>query len=125
VQPPVSPAATPDRRSSSPELPSWRPSTKLTPMESYGRFEILGRIGRGGMAEILLARERSMAGTSRHLVIKRILPEVADSDEMLHMFLDEARVVMGLSHPNLCQIFEVGERDGTWFIAMEWVHGAT
>jgi serine/threonine protein kinase len=94
-------------------------------MESYGRFEILGRIGRGGMAEILLARERSMAGTSRHLVIKRILPEVADSDEMLHMFLDEARVVMGLSHPNLCQIFEVGERDGTWFIAMEWVHGAT
>src|SRR5262249_54059467 len=57
--------------------------------------------------------------------IKRILPEAADSDEMLHMFLDEARVVMGLSHPNLCQIFDVGEQDGTWFIAMEWVHGVT
>jgi serine/threonine-protein kinase len=94
-------------------------------MERYGRFEILGRIGRGGMAEILLARERALAGSTRHLVIKRVLPEVKDSDEMLHMFLDEARVVMGLSHPNLCQIYEIGEQEGTWFIAMEWVNGAT
>jgi hypothetical protein len=77
------------------------------------------------MAEILLARERALAGSTRHLVIKRVLPEVKDNDEMLHMFLDEARVVMGLSHPNLCQIYEIGEQDGTWFIAMEWVNGAT
>ncbi|MDB4972778.1 MAG: serine/threonine protein kinase [Myxococcaceae bacterium] len=94
-------------------------------MERYGRFEILGRIGRGGMAEILLARERSLTGGSRHLVIKRVLPEVRDFDEMMHMFLDEARVVMDLSHPNLCQIYEVGEQDGAWFIAMEWVNGVT
>ncbi len=97
----------------------------LRPVERYGRFEILGRIGRGGMAEILLARERSKAGGTRHLVIKRILPEVADDAEMLRMFLDEARVVMGLSHPNLCQIYDVGEQDGAWYIAMEWVNGAT
>ena len=77
------------------------------------------------MAEILLARERSLAGGSRHLVIKRVLPEVREFDEMLHMFLDEARVVMDLSHPNLCQIYEVGEQEGTWFIAMEWVNGVT
>ena len=94
-------------------------------MERYDRFEILGRIGRGGMAEILLARERSLTGGSRHLVIKRVLPEVRDLDELLHMFLDETRVVMGLSHPNLCQIYEVGEQDGTWYIAMEWVNGVT
>lgn len=106
-------------------IPSWRPNASLQPTEKYGRFEVLGRVGRGGMAEILLARERSIAGSSRHLVIKRILPEVADHDEMLHMFLDEARVVMGLSHPNLCQIFDVGEQEGTWYIAMEWVHGVT
>lgn len=113
-------------RASTPDgLVSWRPSAGLSPVECYGRFEILGRIGRGGMAEILLARERSPAGSTRHLVIKRILPEAADSDEMLHMFLDEARVVMGLSHPHLCQIYEIGEQDGTWFIAMEWVNGAT
>ena len=114
-------------RATSPELAtaSWRPSAQLSPMERYGRFDILGRVGRGGMAEILLARERNLAGGTRYLVIKRILPEVADCDEMLHMFLDEARVVMGLAHPNLCQIFEVGEQEGTWFIAMEWVHGAT
>jgi serine/threonine protein kinase len=114
-------------RATQPELAgaSWRPSAQLPPMERYGRFDILGRVGRGGMAEILLAREKNLAGGTRYLVIKRILPEVADCDEMLHMFLDEARVVMGLAHPNLCQIFEVGEQEGTWFIAMEWVHGAT
>ncbi|MEY4512264.1 MAG: hypothetical protein RLZZ450_4386 [Pseudomonadota bacterium] len=77
------------------------------------------------MAEILLARERSLTGGSRHLVIKRVLPEVRDFDELLHMFLDETRVVMGLSHPNLCQIYEVGEQDGAWYIAMEWVNGVT
>lgn len=106
-------------------MASWRPSARLEPVERYDRFEILGRIGRGGMAEILLARERSLTGGSRHLVIKRVLPEVRDFDELLHMFLDETRVVMGLSHPNLCQIYEVGEQDGSWFIAMEWVNGVT
>jgi serine/threonine protein kinase len=106
-------------------MASWRPSARLTPVERFDRFEILGRIGRGGMAEILLARERSLTGGSRHLVIKRVLPEVQDVDDMLHMFLDETRVVMGLSHPNLCQIYEVGEQDGCWFIAMEWVNGVT
>lgn len=113
------------RSSARGELPSWRPSARLEPVERYGRFEILGRIGRGGMAEILLARERSPVGGVRHLVIKRVLPEVRDLDDMLHMFLDESRVVMGLSHPNLCQIFEVGEQGGAWFIAMEWVNGVT
>ncbi len=106
-------------------IASWRPNAQLTAVERYGRFEILGRIGRGGMAEILLARERSFAGTLRYLVVKRMLPENTSSDEMLRMFLAEARVVMGLSHPNLCQIYEVGEQDGTWFIAMEWVNGVT
>jgi serine/threonine protein kinase len=104
---------------------SWRPSSRLEAVERYDRFEILGRIGRGGMAEILLARERALTGATRHLVIKRVLPEIRDFDEMLHMFLDETRVVMGLSHPNLCQIYEIGEHDGSWFIAMEWVNGVT
>jgi serine/threonine-protein kinase len=108
-----------------PALSSWRPSSRLEAVERYDRFEILGRIGRGGMAEILLARERAMTGAVRHLVIKRVLPEVRDFDELLHMFLDETRVVMGLSHPNLCQIYEIGEHDGAWFIAMEWVNGVT
>jgi eukaryotic-like serine/threonine-protein kinase len=112
-------------RSLSSDVASWRPSAQLDAVESYDRFEILGRIGRGGMAEILLARERSLSGATRHLVIKRVLPEIRDFSEMLHMFLDETRVVMGLSHPNLCQIYEVGEHQGAWYIAMEWVNGVT
>src|SRR4051812_8236777 len=48
-------------------LASWRPSARLDAAEFFGRFEILGRIGRGGMAEILLARERSLPGATRHL----------------------------------------------------------
>jgi eukaryotic-like serine/threonine-protein kinase len=120
----------PERRVSGPALSpaavtSWRPSAGLVPVERYGRFEILGRIGRGGMAEILLARERALAGSMRYLVVKRVLPDIADHGDMLHMFLDEARVVMGLSHPNVCQIYEVGEQEGAWFIAMEWVSGVT
>ncbi len=126
-EPPPSPSAPrpPSHTAVERALASWRPSARLEPVERYDRFEILGRIGRGGMAEILLARERSLTGGTRHLVIKRVLPEVRDLDEMLHMFLDETRVVMGLSHPNLCQIYEVGEHDGAWFIAMEWVNGVT
>jgi serine/threonine-protein kinase len=106
-------------------LQSWRPGANLQPIERYGRFDVLGRIGRGGMAEILLARERGPLGAIRHLVIKRILPEIADNREMLRMFLDEARLVMGLSHPNLCQIYDIGEESGSWYIAMEWVNGTT
>jgi serine/threonine protein kinase len=106
-------------------LQSWRPGANLQPIERYGRFDVLGRIGRGGMAEILLARERGPLGAIRHLVIKRILPEIADNREMLRMFLDEARLVMGLSHPNLCQIYDIGEEAGSWYIAMEWVNGTT
>ncbi|MBK8171234.1 MAG: serine/threonine protein kinase [Sandaracinaceae bacterium] len=90
----------------------------------YGQYALLGRIAFGGMAEIFLARETlSQAGKTRPLVVKRILPHVADDPKFVQMFLDEARLANHLTHPNIAGIYGYGEQDGTYFIAMEWVHG--
>lgn len=90
----------------------------------FGRFEILGRLAVGGMAEIFLAREGGR-GASRILVIKRVLPHIASDPMFVEMFLHEAKVAMHISHPNVCAIYEFGEQDGTCFIAMEWVNGVS
>ena len=102
---------------------SSRPPRELTPITYFGRFGILGRIAYGGMAEIFLAREEAQAGASRLLVVKRILPHVADDENFTRMFLDEARLAMQLSHPNICHIYEFGQLEGSYFIAMEWING--
>jgi serine/threonine-protein kinase len=99
-----------------------RPSL-LPPICLFGRYEILGRLAFGGMAEIFLGREPTPAGAARHVVIKRILPHVADEEKFVRMFLDEARLAIQLNHPNICHIYEFGELDGSYFIAMEWVDG--
>jgi serine/threonine-protein kinase len=91
----------------------------------FGRFDILGRLALGGMAEIFLARETGPGRGARTVVIKRILPHVADDPRFVEMFLHEAELAMGLNHPNLCTIYEFGEQDGEYFIAMEWVHGVS
>ena len=103
--------------------PSSQPPRELTPITYFGRFGILGRIAFGGMAEIFLAREEAQAGASRLLVVKRILPHVADDENFTKMFLDEARLAMQLSHPNICHIYEFGQLEGAYFIAMEWING--
>ena len=102
------------------------PSSQLPAICDFGRFELLGRLAFGGMAEIFLAREHSTeASASRHLVIKRILPHVATDSQFMDMFLDEARLAMNLNHPNICHIYEFGQQEGASFIAMEWVNGVT
>jgi serine/threonine-protein kinase len=102
-----------------------RPSTAQLPaICTFGRFEILGRIAFGGMAEIFLGRESTSVGASRLLAIKRILPHVAEDPKFVEMFLDEARLAIQLSHPHICHIYEFGDLDGSYFIAMEWISGA-
>ncbi|MBN8610501.1 MAG: serine/threonine protein kinase, partial [Deltaproteobacteria bacterium] len=99
-------------------------ANQLPAICTYGRYEILGRIAFGGMAEIFLGRENLSVGATRMLVIKRILPQVADDAAFVEMFLDEARLAIQLAHPNICHIYEFGEIEATYFIAMEWIHGA-
>ena len=91
----------------------------------FGRYELLGRLAVGGMAEIYLAREpEHVPGAGhRHLVIKRVLQHVADDPTFKTMFFDEARLAVRLNHPSIVHIYEFGEVEGSYFLAMEWVDG--
>jgi len=90
-----------------------------------GRYELVHRIDVGGMAEIFLAVEHGPMGFERLVVIKRALPHLAATPAFREMFLQEARFVARITHPNIVQIHELGESGGTAFIAMEHVLGAT
>ena len=91
--------------------------------ERLGKYRLLKRLAAGGMAEIWLAKQHGVEGFEKLVVIKRILPNLADNDEFVQMFLDEARLAAQLSHPNIVQIFELGRSEGSYFIAMEYIHG--
>ncbi len=92
-------------------------------METFGRYELIKKIATGGMAEIFLARQAGIEGFEKLLVLKRILPHLAESEEFVEMFLHEARVAVRLNHPNIVQIYDLGEEGGSYFIAMEYIHG--
>ena len=91
--------------------------------KQFGKYTLLRKLAAGGMAEIFLALHRSMAGFEKLVVIKRILPSMNQDQAFIDMLLHEARVAATLSHPNIVQIFDVGQVDGTYFIAMEHIHG--
>ena len=88
-----------------------------------GKYELLRKLATGGMAEIYLARTRGTAGFEKLVVVKRILPNVAGDPSFVRMFLDEARLAATLRHPNIADVYEVGEDDGAPFFAMEFIHG--
>jgi eukaryotic-like serine/threonine-protein kinase len=92
---------------------------------TYGRFRLTGRIGVGGMAEVFRAVVKGPEGWERELVVKRILPQLAANSEFTKMFIREAKISALLVHPNIVQTFEFGQAEGTYFIAMEGVHGVT
>lgn len=95
----------------------------LEPVAQIGRYDVIGRLASGGMAEIFLAREQGPHTVGRHLVLKRILPHVANDERMVEMFVHEAKLCMHLRHPNICPIYEFGEEGGSFYLAMEWVRG--
>jgi len=88
-----------------------------------GKYELLRKIASGGMAEVYLAKQTGLVGFEKLVVIKQILPHLSENDEFVRMFLDEARTAADLRHPNVVQIYEVGKDQGTFFIAMEFLHG--
>lgn len=89
--------------------------------EVFGRYQILERIAQGGMAEILLAR--ALSGTPKTCAIKRILPQFSRDMQFISMFIDEARITIGLNHKNIVQLYDFGQVDSTYFMAIEYVDG--
>ncbi|MBX3270335.1 MAG: serine/threonine protein kinase [Sandaracinaceae bacterium] len=105
--------------------PDEPPTRRLPTIGMFGQYAIVGRLALGGMAEILLAREESEGAGGRYLVVKRILAEYEKEPAFVEMFLDEARVMMRLAHPNVTHVYRFGKQDDTHFIAMEYVDGAS
>ena len=89
----------------------------------FGKYELQARIAAGGMAEIYKARFSPAPGVTKQVVIKRILPHYAANKAFIAMFTNEAKIALGLSHGNIAQVFDFGEIDGDWFLAMELVDG--
>ncbi len=88
-----------------------------------GKYTLLRKIATGGMAEIFLARQDGPAGFQKILVIKRILPHFSSDARFVTMFLNEARLAALLNHPNVVSIFDLGEEHGSYYLAMEYIHG--
>ena len=84
---------------------------------------LLDRIAAGGMAEIFRAKFMAAAGVTKDVVIKRILPHYAGNHAFIAMFVNEAKIAVGLNHGNIAQVFDFGEINGEYYLAMEFVHG--
>ncbi|MDY7228655.1 serine/threonine-protein kinase [Hyalangium rubrum] len=93
--------------------------------QEFGKYQLLDRIAVGGMAELYRARMTAAAGVTRHVVIKKILPHYAGNSDFVSMFINEARIAVGLSHGNIAQVLDFGEVDGEYYLALEFVHGQT
>ena len=89
----------------------------------FGKYLLLDRIGRGGMAEVFRAKTFGAAGFVKESAIKKILSSLLDDDQFVRMFVDEAKLTAYLTHPNIVQVLDLGEIDGHLFIAMEYVAG--
>ena len=86
------------------------------------RYELSKRIGRGGMADVFLGRDRLL---DRQVAIKVLFPEFAVDPNFVERFRREAQAAANLSHPNIVNVYDWGRHSGTYFIAMEYVHGRT
>ena len=87
-----------------------------------GRYELHRRLGRGGMAEVFLARDQLL---DRPVAVKVLFPEFATDPAFVERFRREATAAANLNHPNIVGVYDWGEADGTYFIVMEYVDGRT
>jgi serine/threonine-protein kinase len=92
--------------------------------QTLGKYEVIASLGQGGMATVYLALVAGPAGFNKLLVLKILRDDViAGMEEGVNMFLDEARLSARLVHPNIVHTYEVGEHEGRYFIAMEYLDG--
>ena len=91
--------------------------------DRFGRYELVSWLGRGGMAETWRARLVGDAGVTKPVLIKKVLPEFANDEAFISMFISEARISATLSHGSIAQVFDFGRVDGEYFLAMEMCRG--
>jgi eukaryotic-like serine/threonine-protein kinase len=89
----------------------------------FGKYFLLERMNVGGMAEVFRAKAFGVEGFERLVAVKRILPNIAEDKEFIEMFVDEAKIAVQLNHANIAQIFDLGVVDGSYYIALEHIHG--
>jgi serine/threonine protein kinase len=106
-----------------PPAPGEVGGTKHGVGDIYGPYHLVEKVASGGMAEVFRAKRTGVEGFEKVLAVKRILPHLSDNKEFVDMFVDEAKMVAGLTHPSIVQIFDLGKIERTYFIAMEYVHG--
>lgn len=90
----------------------------------FDKYQLIKRIAHGGIAEVFLAHQvGDVAGFTKQVAIKRMFPHLIERDDIISMFIDEARIVSNLNHPAIVQTFDLGVIDGSFYIAMEYVDG--
>ena len=89
----------------------------------FGKYTLLERINVGGMAEVFRAKAFGVEGFERLVAVKKILPNIAEDEEFIAMFIDEAKIAVQLQHANIAQIFDLGKVEDSFFIALEFVRG--
>lgn len=92
-------------------------------MQKLGKYILEHKIAQGGMAEIFLGYIEGEAGFKKRVCIKRILPHLSRDEKFTQMFIDEAKIVSQLTHPNIVQVYEFNETDGYYYIVMEYIEG--
>src|SRR5438045_5434869 len=109
-RPPMGP---PNARS--PVAPGYSPG----PMARGNRYHVVSKIARGGMAEIFLALQLGEQGFQKPVVLKRILPTLAEDQKFVRMFVDEAHIASTLNHSNLVQVLDLGRSGAQDFLVLE------
>lgn len=98
-------------------------SSKMNSGKGFGRYELGRLLAVGGMGEVYLATSQGVAGFEKRVVIKKILPHLAQDETFVKRFIDEARLVVQLNHANIVQVLDMGRENNEYFIAMEFVDG--
>ncbi len=93
--------------------------------EQLGEYRLVARIATGGMAELFLGRREGPAGFRKTVAIKRLLPHLTREPQVVQMFLNEARIASRFEHPNIVQVFDLGQAGDDYFMAMEFLDGRT
>jgi serine/threonine protein kinase len=107
------------------ELPELAPSAPLPLPANFGRYRLTHLLAVGGMAQIYLAKSFGAEGFVKSLVIKRLDPKLAQRKFFTDLFINEAKLLVTLSHGNIVPVFDFGRVGDDLYMAMEYVHGAS